>query len=1250
MALSPLFNIYDPSGSLRQRAAMGLLPDDEEEYGLVDMRGRRPQLADLMPPEEKQTLLGTLANVGASGLSGFGWLLDTPGSVVRGLLSGGPQKALSALWETDDDRVSGRELARQYGLTGKQDTWSSFFGGLATEMLLDPLTYATLGTAQLGKGALSQTGKAMKAAGLLRDAAVDSATRVNPLRVASGLAEHADDIPTPRVREYMRRVTPEDALGYITDPTAQQAARDRLLQQFTRYGVDPALGMRSPAAVLDNVRIPGTNLGFEVGGGWLGDSLAQGFDRLGDWTKRAPGIGHVTRTAAAMFDPAVGDLGTVGNDLDLTNQMQFAKRQAAVRARDNAEQVRGLYTQLQLDAANAKVPAAVTSGPLAGQAIPDELRSFESQRLWNALNDYAESRPAQYDIATRAPIGKSSGDPLADWVMENVPEFQSIRDRYVNMGPEAVANARAAGLPTPVASSSNVGGFIPRQLRWWQSAQTPNIPGAAPRVERPWARDQRAFSVADNFGRSRDEAYDLPGGVRAFRYLTGNIDPSVINSRKLQDDLIGADDAGARTLIDQAMQKLAGKDYAAFAGPTGSALPYQHLVDDLLNSPAFASASAATQTAMRSKLDSRIAGNYKRLANVLRTADRQFADNGIGIFDTPSWNNVLRYELGQATNRAGADTLFEQLARNAHNTPAPSIAGGAHVGLDEAASRLGFDPDNFSARWAAEMGGDPADFSISNRQLEALKALIPQSQLATPERGVLGAVDAFQNAWKQGALASPAFHVRNAYSGAINSATQGAFNPLDFLAAWRAGQGNPEALGQRLLNAPGYTGSAAERGRQFLIQTGRQRVATGNVLEDIASNPLMQNSGDAGSVRGLYTGSGTEPTVAQAARELLLGKKGRGWKQFAKDFFSLRGVGILGDAPARNTNPLMVLNDSVGQAVEDALRTGTFLNQVRKGVAPEVAGDLTRLLQLDYSPQAYTSFERNVLKRIAPFYGFQKQILGSIADNMLYRPGGLQGQGIRAVNRGSAPGPDNFVPEYLRQSASIPLPAGLGGNPAEGLQRYLTNLDLPWESSLQLLTPGIGGTAAARVADTIAKTGSNLLGQTSPLIKAPIEHITNRQLYSGRNLSDLYSVLEQDIGPFGRPLEQGIVNFLPFGARGLGLYRQLTDDRLDPSEARMKAAFNLLAGVKLTDVDSDRTRRLAARQVLNQILETTPGVRTYENITVPDDVLRNMPEEQRRMYLLYRVIQSEAAKRARDKKKAETAVDPMQMLGVVNQL
>jgi hypothetical protein len=92
-----------------------------------------------------------------------------------------------------------------------------------------------------------------------------------------------------------------------------------------------------------------------------------------------------------------------------------------------------------------------------------------------------------------------------------------------------------------------------------------------------------------------------------------------------------------------------------------------------------------------------------------------------------------------------------------------------------------------------------------------------------------------------------------------------------------------------------------------------------------------------------------------------------------------------------------------------------------------------------------------------------------------------------------------------------------------------------------------------------------------------------------------------------------------------------------------------LAGVKLTDVDAERTKQLAARDMLNKLLTTVPGVRTYENLTVPEDVLRAMPKEQRDRYLLYKIIQNEAAKRARDKKKAELALDPLQMLGVTSQ-
>ena len=187
----------------------------------------------------------------------------------------------------------------------------------------------------------------------------------------------------------------------------------------------------------------------------------------------------------------------------------------------------------------------------------------------------------------------------------------------------------------------------------------------------------------------------------------------------------------------------------------------------------------------------------------------------------------------------------------------------------------------------------------------------------------------------------------------------------------------------------------------------------------------------------------------------------------------------------------------------------------------------------------------------------------------------------------------------------------------------------------------------------IKNTLLNVLGQSNPLIKGPLEVLTNRQFYSGREMSDLYSMLEQPLagaglGQVGRIAEQAISN-APGGSRLLGVTRQLLDDRMPLAQRLPKVGFNTLTGLSFEDIDQERTKQQAARQMLNKMLESTPGVRTYENVTVPDEVLRSMPKEQRDMYLLYKIVQSEAAKRARDKKKAQAGLDPMQMLGVTQQ-
>jgi hypothetical protein len=81
-------------------------------------------------------------------------------------------------------------------------------------------------------------------------------------------------------------------------------------------------------------------------------------------------------------------------------------------------------------------------------------------------------------------------------------------------------------------------------------------------------------------------------------------------------------------------------------------------------------------------------------------------------------------------------------------------------------------------------------------------------------------------------------------------------------------------------------------------------------------------------------------------------------------------------------------------------------------------------------------------------------------------------------------------------------------------------------------------------------------------------------------------------------------------------------------------------------VDRDRTVRLAARSALNELLQQAPDVGTYENLFIKPEALERLSPQEQRQYLLYRVLQSKAAREARERKKQEQILDPMQMLGV----
>jgi hypothetical protein len=74
-------------------------------------------------------------------LSGIGNTLDVPGSMVRDALGGeNPFDQLAAPWRANN-RLSGRDLARRYGMASQEDTWGNLAGGIGIELATDPLNF-----------------------------------------------------------------------------------------------------------------------------------------------------------------------------------------------------------------------------------------------------------------------------------------------------------------------------------------------------------------------------------------------------------------------------------------------------------------------------------------------------------------------------------------------------------------------------------------------------------------------------------------------------------------------------------------------------------------------------------------------------------------------------------------------------------------------------------------------------------------------------------------------------------------------------------------------------------------------------------------------------------------------------------------------------------------------------------------------------------------------------------------------------
>ena len=122
------------------------------------------------------------------GVGAAGALFDLPGSMVRDVVGGeNPFDQLMTPFSLEN-RLTGRDLLRQYGLAGQQDTGMGEAGGVVAEMALDPLMWA-------GGGALSRLLRGAPAAARTAGRAPVAASLASPVMGAYlvGGADEGED-------------------------------------------------------------------------------------------------------------------------------------------------------------------------------------------------------------------------------------------------------------------------------------------------------------------------------------------------------------------------------------------------------------------------------------------------------------------------------------------------------------------------------------------------------------------------------------------------------------------------------------------------------------------------------------------------------------------------------------------------------------------------------------------------------------------------------------------------------------------------------------------------------------------------------------------------------------------------------------------------------------------------------------------------------------------------------------------------
>lgn len=494
---------------------------------------------------------------------------------------------------------------------------------------------------------------------------------------------------------------------------------------------------------------------------------------------------------------------------------------------------------------------------------------------------------------------------------------------------------------------------------------------------------------------------------------------------------------------------------------------------------------------------------------------------------------------------------------------------------------------------------DGNDLLFSPDVKESFEVLINSINKPVQDKGAfLEAYDSMLSIWKSSVTSMfPSFHARNGLSNVmLNFADIGyhAFNPATHVTAGTLIQKNNQfnklttALNKARVSSPEeftkLTGEMSELIDKHFFTDGRGHKWTFGEMHTTLKSRDLAFTDVASAIpfdEELRRGKSVLEGIPKSKKDLAL-KRGKKALPFMRDFYGYE------------------VGRTVGTTIETQGRLVNFLSNLQKTGDVNLAASRTKQFLFDYSD--LTDFEKNVMRRIIPFYSFTKFNLQTQAKVLVTTPGKSTAQLTAMDNFSKVFSSDDLTDE---QKEAMPSWMKRGfyymKKQKDGTLKSISVTDSP------LLQP----------LDAFSSKG--ILGSISPLIRLPIEQMTGYDMYQGKVFADATNASGYKFAPkfvkdfIGydditftdakgkkqewsvslRPSRLNLINNLPPTSRVFGAMRQLSDANI----TKRQKAIEFLFGANYSDVDIEKILRYeekATSKEYSDVLNAAGSIWSYK--------------------------------------------------------